>query len=481
MIRNLAPALLVPALLICACALAASLADSKPAYAPDEQDLARLQKVRQLAAEGPLFIIFMDAAAAYHYGCYGYHRDTSPNLDAFARDGVLFERAIVPYPNTYHSFWSITSSRWSRPAETAAQPLFLRPGPPADPTNSFASLLKLKGYFTLAASANGFAVQSWRGYDVVERVFAPPAEAKGAQDHYRCPAFYPLVQRWLEAYQKPGSKLFFWLHYIEPHAPYTTPPPFNTRFTPNDPKASFGMGAYDNNISFVDHELGRLFQLLKERGLYEAATIVLTADHGEAWGEHGTLFHNTGVHDEEARVPLLIKFPQGAPLEKRRVAAPVSLLDLLPTIADLFDVECDKSRWSGQSFLPLVFTRQPKTHEYVFCRAGADPEEDLWRQRLGLPPLPAPAQQGQAERKPNDFYSIRDERYLLTWQRAGGAVKLYDMLLDPGEKLDLAQRKPELRERMLAVLKQWREEAAPFLQEMARKLEAERGKVNPSP
>lgn len=453
-----------PALATSAAAASEKPSDA-PAYAASEDDLHRLADARARAQQGHLFVIFMDAAAAYHYGCYGYHRDTSPNIDAFARDGVIFERAIVAYPNTYHSFWSVTTSTWSRPAESGAMPGLFDRGPPPDCTNSFAALLRRHGR-SVAISLNGFGNQPWRGFDVVRNLTPSNKEAQKIDwnktfDRWRAPQFLPLVQSLFEREIQPGARGFFWLHYIEPHSPYTTPPPFNTRFTPNNPAAKFGPDAYDNNIAFVDHELGRLFEWMKKQGIYDKSTIILTSDHGEAWSEHGTLFHNTGVHDEEARVPLIVKFPKGVLLSKRRIAAPVSNVDLLPTVADLFGVECNKHRWSGLSFLPLVFTAQSKTHEYVFCRAGDDPEEEQWRKRLGLAARPT----GKKPVKPNHFYSIRDERYLLTWQMADDTVKLYDMLLDRGEKHDLAVELPNVRQRMLAALKEWRVQVPQFIQD----------------
>lgn len=165
---------------------------------------------------------------------------------------------------------------------------------------------------------------------------------------------------------------FLWIHYLEPHGPYFPPEECRRAVAADCDEATrrrvnrnyddwvnrtdldlqgIPVGAmselYDANIRFVDREIGRLVDSLRESGMWEDCALVVSADHGEEFGEHGGLFHHNKLHRELLQVPLLLRGPG---LEPRRVAAPVSTVDLPPTVAELLGVDFEP-QWKGRSLL----------------------------------------------------------------------------------------------------------------------------------
>jgi arylsulfatase A-like enzyme len=292
--------------------------------------------------DAPLVIIYLvDTLRADHTGPYGYARDTTPALNAFARDAVVFETAV-------------SQASWTKPS-VASLMTSLLPGQhravqlrdPLDPKlNTLAKRLEEKGYATGAAIANSVIYAEGtnfdQGFDFYAGLHGPhnrPSKLVEAA------AVVDAALSWLDA--RRGFPTFLYVHTMEPHVPYSPTPPFDRKFEPfatpdhpaTDPRTDFKepldrermIARYDGKIAYGDQEFGRFIRGLKERGIYDRAFVIFLADHGEEFEDHGQWLHGRSVFDELIHIPLIIKFPGGANAG-RRIKPQVQEVDVLPTI-----------------------------------------------------------------------------------------------------------------------------------------------------
>jgi len=290
----------------------------------------------------PLAIVYLvDTLRADHTTPYGYARDTTPELARLAADGVVFEAAISAASWTKPAVGSILTSQ--PPARHGA--VQLRDALGASVT-TLPEMLRAKGFTTGAVVANAVIYSAGTGF---ERGFDLYAGLHGAEDLPSdvVPAG-PAVDaalRWLDgAGARPA---FLYVHTMDPHVPYSPPPPFDRRYAPTplpgrpaaDPRFDYQVredrdrliAQYDGEIAYGDQELGRFLRELRARGLYDDALIVFMADHGEELLDHGQWLHGRSVYDEVVRVPLVVKLPRGRHAG-RRVKQQVQTLDVLPTV-----------------------------------------------------------------------------------------------------------------------------------------------------
>ena len=297
-----------------------------------------------VARKAPLAIIYLvDTLRADHTGVYGYPRKTTPELDAFARDAVVFDAAIVHASWTKPSVASILTSRL--PGQHKAVQL----RDPLDASNvTIAERLDERGWATGAAIANsviyGAESEFDRGFDVF-------AGLHGEGDERSKLVGADVVVDSAVAFlrSRQGLPTFLYVHTMDPHVPYEPPPPFDRMFEPfpteghpaRDPRTDYKepldrermIGQYDGDVAFGDHEFGRFVRELKAAGLYEDALVVFLADHGEEFMDHGRWLHGRSLFDELIHVPLVVKFPgnRGA---GQRVAEQVQGLDVVPTVLE---------------------------------------------------------------------------------------------------------------------------------------------------
>ncbi len=240
-----------------------------------------------------VILITVDTLRADRISPYGYSKGKTPNMAALAQEGVLFENTFVQTPITLPSHASImtgTYPMYHRLQDVVGR---LRDGVP-----TLATVLKKAGYATGAFVGSTVLSSRWmlnRGFDTydddfeihegLEQVDFDRIERKA--DEVLSPAL-----KWIESTRH--RPLFMWIHFFDPHDPYTPPAPYSTEFK-NRP--------YDGEIAYVDATLGKLIENLKKMGLYEKSLIVFTSDHGEALGEHQELHH--GRNDQYPRQPLV--------------------------------------------------------------------------------------------------------------------------------------------------------------------------------
>jgi arylsulfatase A-like enzyme len=417
--------LLLPALLVCLGAAAAGC----------DGGTAR-------GARPPNVVVYLvDTLRRDHLSVYGYTRPTSPRLEAFARDAVRFETA-----------YSTTS--WTRPA-VASLLTGVSPGrhkaislsdrlDPAVPL--LPQRLRAVGYHSAAFVTNPSVLPMWgfgRGFDAFVDLVADDGRPARADE------ITEAVLRHLDAHR--AEPFFFYVHTVDPHSPYDAPPPFDASFprpplgeleSPNPrvaarAKLAAVVADYDAEVRFSDHEFGRLMDSLEARGLYRDALVVFTSDHGEELRDHGQLGHGKSLYEEVVQVPLLVKLP--ANIHAGRVVdAPVSLLDVLPTIVGLAGGEADHVE--GVDLRELVVAEEKRNE----------------RPRPFFLDL--------------DLTSASDERAVgsaVVWggyklvdsQEPTRGVRLFDLVRDPGERRNAAAREPALTEHLRSVLAEQRARA----------------------
>ena len=389
-------------------------------------------------------VVMVDTLRADHLGAYGYHRDTSPVFDAFAAENVLFADHRSQAPCTFPSVNSLLTSRspqafWRRPAGH----LGLVEGMP-----SLAQILDDRGYATIAISASpvvratpthentagGFG----GGFDFfLERCLWNNAECV----HADALPYLALVR----------EPFLMYLHYMDVHDPYR-PPEEHRRFArsyagdkpfvrdgdPNpiarmiyaggpdlgltDEDLRHLVDLYDDSILYFDRYLGLLLDVLAAEDLLDDTLIVVVADHGESFLEHGAIKHCRNLHETEVRIPLAMRVPGVAgPV---RIEGPTANLDVVPTVLDFLGEDVSGYGFEGRSLRPAIERAEP-VEGTVFARWGASA-------------------------------SAADGRYkLIDDLGRDGSPRLYDLASDPAEETDVLDRERRAYRRLSADLEGW--------------------------
>ncbi|HXH68550.1 MAG TPA: sulfatase-like hydrolase/transferase [Candidatus Limnocylindrales bacterium] len=304
------------------------------------------------AADPPnVILITLDTVRADRMGFLGSKLGLTPQLDALASEGVVFEHAYSQAPITPVSHATIL---------TGTFPQFhgIRNfGDRLPPTVPFLpDVLHAQGYHTgafvgsiILDPKNGFASGFERGFDVYSAGFhrQKTGERREASMQRRGEVTLGFALEWLG--QQKGGPFFLWLHLWDAHDPYNPPEPFRSRF-PNTP--------YNADIAYVDSVVGKLLDYLRAQGLYDNTFIAVAADHGESLGDHGELTHSIFLYDATIHVPLLLKLPAHR-FAGQRVSATASLVDLAPTVIDALG-QAPPPAMQGHSLLPLIGNPHPE-------------------------------------------------------------------------------------------------------------------------
>jgi arylsulfatase A-like enzyme len=331
------------------------------------------------APKVPIILLSIDTLRADHLSCYGYGQETSPAIDRFAREAVLFENAISPSPQTTPAHLSIfTATTPVVHGRTNISQRLKDYEPLPAGIISAAEVLKADGYITLGlhggANVDGLCGLK-RGFD-----YYAPIPAESLNSH---------LEDLIRSYRAPASPFFIFLHHYACHDPYISgPKDMRLRFIkegeeeatavvdelrgqgrnsetrklfwrhfrlkdPDDKRRATAL--YDGGVFYSDTLFAGLVDVLKKEGLYDDALIIVLSDHGEEFYEHGGKLH-ARLFIETLHVPLLIKFPRGK-FGGRRIPDDVRTFDLFPTLFEYLGIATRPVSFQGESFLSLVSGR----------------------------------------------------------------------------------------------------------------------------
>lgn len=418
-----------------------------------------------------VIMLVADALAAKHLGCYGYDRDTSPVIDRLAAEGAMFTAASSQTSWTLPSVVTLFTSQ-----EQERHGILHLDQHLDNRLTTLAELYSASGYRTLGLVQNG-VIQSSTG---VNRGF----------DRYRTYGWDEdgvagLVEDVRSEFAAPNRKpIFLYVHLLPPHAPYEPPKelaaPFvdpdydgpidgqlrslqaliKQRPSPEDSDVLHLVGLYDGYVRFADAVMGQVLQLFADQPLREGPLVVVTADHGEAFFEHGAQGHNRNIYQEMIHVPLIFWRPGSDWSPGTVVDFPVSLLDVLPSLQDLFQLGETRQSPQGVSLAS-------------FLEAGEKTES------LSTRPLFLTSR--HSKKYPAFHQGVRLGPHKLVRQaRVDGTVveRLFDLNRDPVEQDNLALQHPVRRAAMASLLDAWWDEVnADGLKQEQAELDAERTKA----
>lgn len=391
----------------------------------------------------------VDTWRADRLGVYGY-RDapTSPRLDAWAREAIVFDRASSQAPWTVPSLASFFTGRY--PSELGT---FTNETGISEQWQTLAEMFQEAGFATAVFNSHSVLLEDEmgfrRGFDAV----FPDAPRIVLDGEHKIPfaAVEPDFMNWIDEHA--GERFFVWLHNMDPHQPET---PGNTYLEDDQ------WHRYDAEVRWVDDAFGRVVSHLQARGLWDDVLFVVTADHGEAFGEHGVIGHQNVMYDEVLRVPLLVYF--SAMKGPMRVREPVDLLDVHSTILDLTGLPAPEGA-RGESLLPILMgerrrrARDVSVHSRYYFEDGHHQiaiRDRHWKLLVFTPPSEDRLGVGWPE-----------------WDLANEGVRfeLFNLSVDPNETEDLAGQYPDVVAHLRQRLEEWRrdlrnpEVEAPMLDE----------------
>ncbi len=315
-----------------------------------------------------VILISIDSLRSDHVGCYGNPRNTSPTIDRLARAGVRFEMAFSTASWTTPSHMSMLTGRdvLSHGVITDFDEL-----PAGVPT--LAGSLQQAGVATKGIVSAPFVGSRYgfgRGFDDYDDRTIPAPTQFDAERDEPAPIVTDLATRWLRQYN--GKPFFLFLHYWDVHFDYVPPAPYDSMFDPDYTGSISGanfirnkavnrrmsrrdldhiLALYDGEIRWVDDHIARLLGVLDEIGLSDRTAVIVTADHGDEFFEHGFKGHLRTLYREVVQVPLIVHVPG---LSAGVVAQqPVSLVDLTPTVLDLLGVAAPAGV-DGESLVPAM-------------------------------------------------------------------------------------------------------------------------------
>ena len=393
-----------------------------------------------------IVLISIDTLRADHLGTYGHERNTSPNLDALASNGTVFEDVSTTAPWTLPAHASMFTGLYPNQARVRTKRRML---PENIPT--LAGTLRAAGYRT-----TGFGNVSWlapnyglnRGFETWE-FLAADESPKGAAEHITDFGIDFLTQ-------SAGERSFLFLHYFDVHSPYLSQPVFEQAFLPPDFRETsrvtgatieLGLAAakhgfvvfseqereqlkklYDAGILQLDSSLARLFRFIDERFGFDDTLVIVTSDHGDAFFEHQLFSHGQNQYQEVLRVPLILR---GGPVPPGvRIHAPASIVDVAATILAAAGV-APKEPVSGVDlsgyWKAVTLARDERV---LYSQSAPGPEKDVIRM-------------------------ARRGRFKLITDRESGERELFDLATDPTERQDLSEARPELADELSALMDQF--------------------------
>lgn len=396
-----------------------------------------------------IMIIVIDALRPDHLGCYGYERNTSPNIDRLAMQGIRFSEAISAAGWTVESVPSILTGAYPIVHQICTWNGIKNPL-----VETIAQRLKSKGYICMF----------WTNHDGMYTldIKAGFQEVRIEPEKGITPDIYEFTHKitaWLAVIEK-ETPFFLYIHYSGAHAPYHLPQYYKSMYLQDKyrkkseyvPVSTYSSGdkrwmgkgcipfmvaednitdpnyyisQYDGAVSYSDAQIGVLMHNLKNLGMDKNTLVILTADHGEMLGEHNIYFNHggdyEGGYEEHIRVPLIIRFPRLL-FKNRLFSEQVSLIDIAPTIFDIIGLH--KSKYmSGESLMAFLSPFKVYSKKYQLCFFG-----------------------------PKAWVALRTRQWKLIYDYRFNSWKLYDLKNDPKEYHNLINTNPADFKRLKNIL-----------------------------
>jgi len=428
----------------------------------------------KLNGKNNIIMISLDTLRADHLGCYGYHRNTSPNIDELAADSVLFERCYSHSPLTLPSHMSMLTSLY--PISHKLYDNSSEAGLELDPNiNTLADYVREINYLTGAITGGGW----------VSAKFGFPKGFDSYLENTRKVNDYPenlfkQAKNWINTYK--NQNFFLFLHTYEIHGPYSPPSPYNKMFTPEDAKWESVdpyeilqekegqipeltnkerdnlIALYDGEIRYTDECLIKpLIKMLKETNIYNRTMIILTSDHGEEFYEHQGWLHFDTLYEEVLHIPLIIKLPKSQN-RKKRIRNVTREIDIGPTILDILNINFSGSHFDGNSLAKMIGNKEKESrlsigykfiprynnqHNYVFLLQRISAHTEGYKLILN-------EKESRQESPPFD-------------------IELYNLKNDPKEQNNLAAKETKLKQRLVEIIRPYYLEAKKTKNELYQK------------
>ncbi|HNR32398.1 MAG TPA: sulfatase [Candidatus Hydrogenedentes bacterium] len=401
-----------------------------------------------------VILMMIDTLRADHLSCYGYHRPTSPNIDAFAARSVFFERHFATSIPTHPAFTTLLSGQHAIThgvvAHGAPQPL--------PRTIPWLPAVFQKGGYTTCAIDN--LAQTRMGFLRGFEFYIDPSQRQTLSLTCDNREINRRAVQWIEAHRR--DRFFLMMHYWDPHTPYMPPPPYRRLFysgDPSDPEnptlegmerhplgrmwretwfrgleghvtdAEYIVALYDGEIRYCDEGVGAFLDTLDRLGLADDTLVVLLSDHGEMMYRHGIFFDHHGLYDGNLHVPFLVRHPG---IAARRITSMTTHVDVAATLLACCGLEAP-AEMEGEDLTPWMRgAREDVTHEYVVS------QECTWQMKWSL------------RTDTHKFILSREEDFYGTPPR-----ELYDLREDPDELRNIVDHAPELACELEARLEAW--------------------------
>ena len=329
-----------------------------------------------------ILLIVMDAARADAFSCYGYARNTTPNLDILAAEGLMFSQAVSSTSWTVPSHASLFTGLQPYEHGATNQHYWL-----VDHIPTLAELLKNHGYLTAGFSNNPLVSSSQnldRGFDVFENIWADTTAVSPAKP-YNTEKTNELLRAYIDKNAGKNKPFFIFINYMDTHQPYYPPEPYRSLYLPSDQsitaridsaifhsnllnekrllltedEISITRALYDGALNYLDKKIAELLDYLKQKGLYDMTLVIVTSDHGEVFGEKGHFGHREFLFRSLIQIPLLVRYPalinQPAVIDQ-----PVAIADIFHTITTLLGIEVtEPSGVSPRYLLDKKFEAKP--------------------------------------------------------------------------------------------------------------------------
>ena len=451
-----------------------------------------------------IIVYVLDSLRFDHVSCYGYHRETTPNIDRLAADGIVFDRSFTPSTWTRPVAASLLSGTYPGVHGVQERKDIFTASVPRLPV-----LLKEAGFNTACVSAIGnvsTAMGFAEGFDYFCDLYKEPnlletrmktsGAVEGLDD--KDEIVFPLAED-INAYFIPWLKenisedVFALLWSIQPHAPYEPPkgfqkfvsPDYDDRFAGKrdmvrrartEQDTRYLIDLYDSEIYYNDHMIGEIIKELEAQGVYDETLFIIVGDHGEAFGEHDLFSHGHLPYDIVMQVPMVVKLPNNA-YQGTKVSQLVSLLDIPPTLLAYTGIEYpdDVSPiLMGANLLPVLEDPSLEAHDYVYCETRHSDTKPVyygvtnseWKyMRIDPPKLGSRNIKDLWSRLIHErivFSILRNPMWLLKRYRRLKGEMLFSKPDDPGENKNVISEEQDVLAEMQLHLADWLEKCENF-------------------